>query len=77
MRLEEGVRAFDCIEFSRELREIDVVADYAFLAMDFIARGVVGHAYTFVNRYLEKTGDYDGARLCTCSTAPWCAPRLR
>ena len=63
VRLEEGVRAFDCIEFSRELREIDVVADYAFLAMDFIARGVVGHAYTFVNRYLEKTGDYDGARL--------------
>jgi aminoglycoside phosphotransferase family enzyme len=63
VRLEEGVRAFDCIEFSRELREIDVVADYAFLAMDFIARGGVGYAYTFVNRYLEKTGDYDGARL--------------
>jgi aminoglycoside phosphotransferase family enzyme len=63
VRLEEGVRAFDCIEFSRELREIDIVADYAFLAMDFIARGVAGYAYTFVNRYLEKTGDYDGARL--------------
>ena len=63
VRLEQGMRAFDCIEFSRELREIDVVADYAFLAMDFIARGSLGHAYVFVNRYLEKTGDIDGARL--------------
>ena len=63
VRLPEGIRAFDCIEFSRELREIDVVADYAFLTMDFIARGAVGYAYEFVNRYLEKTGDYEGARL--------------
>ena len=63
VRLAEGMRAFDCIEFSRELREIDVVADYAFLAMDFIARGALGYAYLFVNRYLEKTGDYEGARL--------------
>ena len=63
VRLDEGIRAFDCIEFSRELREIDVVADYAFLTMDFIARGAVGYAYAFVNRYLEKTGDYPGAQL--------------
>lgn len=63
VRLAEGIRAFDCIEFSKELREIDVVADYAFLTMDFIARGAVDYAYTFVNRYLEKTGDYAGAQL--------------
>jgi aminoglycoside phosphotransferase family enzyme len=63
VRLAEGIRAFDCIEFSRDLREIDVVADYAFLTMDFIARGAVGYAYTFVNRYLENNGDYEGARL--------------
>ena len=63
VKLPEGIRAFDCIEFSRELREIDVVADYAFLTMDFIARGAAGYAYVFVNRYLEKTGDYEGARL--------------
>lgn len=63
VRLGDSMRAFDCIEFSRELREIDVVADYAFLTMDFIARGVVEYAYVFVNRYLEMTGDYDGARL--------------
>jgi hypothetical protein len=63
VRLPEGIRAFDCIEFSKALREIDVVADYAFLTMDFIARGAVGHAYTFINRYLEQTGDYAGAQL--------------
>jgi len=63
VRLPEGIRAFDCIEFSKALREIDVVADYAFLTMDFIARGAAGYAYEFVNRYLEMTGDYAGARL--------------
>ena len=63
VQLDAGMRAFDCIEFDEELREIDVVADYAFLTMDFIARGVIDYAYLFVNRYLEKTGDYDGARL--------------
>jgi len=63
VRLREGMRAFDCIEFNSALRETDVVADYAFLAMDFIARGAAGHAYVFVNRYLEESGDYDGARL--------------
>jgi aminoglycoside phosphotransferase family enzyme len=63
VHLAEGIRAFDCIEFSRELREIDVVADYAFLAMDFIARGASAFAWVFVNHYLEKTGDYEGVRL--------------
>lgn len=63
VRLREGIRAFDCIEFSRELREIDIVADYAFLTMDFVTRGATDKASVFVNRYLEKTGDYDGARL--------------
>lgn len=63
VRLPEGIRAYDCIAFNRELREIDVVADYAFLAMDLRARGAAGLAAAFVNRYLEVTGDYAGARL--------------
>mgnify|MGYP001822398137 FL=1 len=61
--VDNGFRAFDCIEFSREFREIDVVADYAFLLMDFIARGAPDLATVFANRYLEKTGDYSGACL--------------
>jgi len=63
VRLPEGIRAFDCIEFNRDLREIDVVADYAFLTMDLKLRGAAGLASVFLNRYLELTGDYRGACL--------------
>lgn len=37
--LDGGVEIFDCIEFSPDLRTIDVGADLAFLAMDLEARG--------------------------------------
>lgn len=63
VRLAGLPRAFDCIEFSRELREIDVVADYAFLVMDLVARGRADLAYAFLNRYLEISGDYAGVAL--------------
>jgi len=63
VRLPEGIRAFDCIEFNRDLREIDVVADYAFLTMDLKVRGAADLASVFLNRYLELTGDYEGACL--------------
>ncbi len=63
VRLASGVRAFDCIEFGEELRQIDVVADYGFLVMDLVARGRTDLAYTFLNRYLEITGDYNGVTL--------------
>ena len=58
-----GIRAFDCIEFSNELRQIDAVADIAFLFMDCAVRGRDDLAYTFVDGYLDATGDYSGARL--------------
>jgi uncharacterized protein len=63
VRLPQGIVAFDCIEFNAELRSIDVVADYAFLVMDLVARGQSELAYGFLNRYLEITGDYDGVPL--------------
>ena len=63
VRLPAGIKAFDCIEFSAELRNIDVVADYAFLVMDLCARGRTDLAYVFLNRYLEISGDYDGVSL--------------
>ena len=63
VRLASGIKAFDCIEFSEELRRIDVVADYAFLVMDLVARGRADLAYGFLNRYLEVAGDYDGVPL--------------
>jgi hypothetical protein len=60
VRLPSGISAFDCVEFSTELRSIDVLSDAAFLMMDLTARGRQDLAFRFMNRYLEITGDYDG-----------------
>ena len=60
VRLEEGIVAFDCVEFSAELRNIDVVSDIAFLVMDLVGGARQDLAYVFLNRYLECTGDYPG-----------------
>jgi uncharacterized protein len=55
-----AIVAFDCLEFDARLREIDVISEVAFLAMDFIAHGRTDLAYVFVNCYLEASGDYAG-----------------
>ncbi len=60
---EAGIRAFDCIEFNPKLRMIDAVNDIAFLFMDCSVRTRQDLAYSFVNSYLEATGDYAGACL--------------
>lgn len=63
LRLEDGsVTAFDCIEFSPDLRWIDVLNDAAFLVMDLLERGRQDLGYAFLNAYLEETGDYEGLR---------------
>ncbi|MEX3945745.1 AAA family ATPase [Paraburkholderia sp. BR10937] len=51
---------FDCIEFSDELRWIDVTCDLAFLLMDLRAHGHAAYAHRLLNRYLEATGDFAG-----------------
>ncbi len=54
---------FDCIEFSDNLRWIDVISEAAFLAMDLQDRGRPDLARRFLNTYLEQTGDYDGLEV--------------
>ena len=49
---------FDGIEFSDRFRWIDVLSDAAFLAMDLAARGHLELSRSFINAYLERTGDY-------------------
>ncbi len=49
---------FDGIEFNDQFRWIDVLSDAAFLAMDFAARGRPDLGHSFINRYLEMTGDH-------------------
>lgn len=57
------LRPFDCIEFSAELRWIDVINDLAYLTMDLDVRGRSDLAYRLLNRYLEINGDYAGVPL--------------
>ncbi len=54
---------FDGIEFSHDLRWIDVISDIAFLVMDLEKRGRPELAQRFLNSYLEQTGDYAGLIL--------------
>lgn len=54
---------FDCIEFSASLSWIDTINDLAFLVMDLENRGQDAFANQLTNRYLELTGDYQGAEL--------------
>ncbi|NNC77367.1 MAG: AAA family ATPase [Woeseiaceae bacterium] len=60
VRMPDGIRTFDCIEFNDDLRRIDVVCDIAFLVMDLVSKGRRDLAAHFLNRYLERTGDYEG-----------------
>lgn len=57
--LGEDIALFDGIEFSEELRSIDVANDLAFLLMDLQARRRPEMAWHCLNRYLELSGDYE------------------
>jgi len=61
--LGQQVRMFDCIEFSENLRWIDVASEIAFTYIDLMAHGQSGLANWFVNEVWERTGDYEAARV--------------
>ena len=63
VRLPSGITTFDCIEFNPDLRNTDVFADVGFLVMDLTEKGHPELAAHFLNRYLERSGDYEGAVL--------------
>jgi len=54
---------FDGIEFNDALRWIDVMSEVAFLAMDCFAHRLPALAWTFLDTYLQHTGDYAGLRV--------------
>jgi predicted kinase len=54
---------FDCIEFNENLRWIDVANDIAFLVMDLDDREQATLGWSFLNRYLLETGDYQAVTL--------------
>ncbi len=55
--------AFDCIEFSPELRWTDTASDIAFLIMDLQYRQQHTFAWHFLNHYLEISGDYKALQV--------------
>lgn len=58
--LDDRVTLFDCLEFSDNLRWIDVMSELAFLVMDLDDRQRSDLARRALNAYLENTGDYGG-----------------
>lgn len=54
---------FDCIEFNEDFRWTDTWNDVGFLFMDLCHKGCHDLAYSFINHYLEKSGDYEGLIL--------------
>lgn len=62
-RLPEGIRAFDCIEFSPDLRWIDVVNDIAFLFMDLQYKSRIDLSWWLMNAWLEASGDFRGLEV--------------
>ena len=77
LRLADGFRSFDCIEFNEDLRHIDVFCDLAFLVMDLAARRRLDLAAQLLNRYLEITGDYAGVPLLKLFYAYRCLVRAK
>ncbi len=57
--VEGEIRIFDAIEFNPLLRWIDTASEIAFLIMDLEESGAAPLARRFLNRYLERNGDYE------------------
>ncbi|RKT46939.1 AAA family ATPase [Thiocapsa rosea] len=57
--VEGEIRIFDAIEFNASLRWIDTASEIAFLIMDLEESGATPLARRFLNRYLERSGDFE------------------
>jgi uncharacterized protein len=55
----DGLCIFDCVEFSRRIRLVDVARDVGFLAMDLEYRGHRELADAFIDDYMRLSGDED------------------
>lgn len=61
--VDEEILIFDCIEFNENFRWIDTMSEIAFLVMDLQDQQQYAFASHLLNRYLEKTGDFDGLAI--------------
>ena len=63
VQVDDQVLAFDCIEFDPALRWIDVISDLAFLTMDLQAHGRADLAFSALDTYLQRSGEYAGLQV--------------
>lgn len=56
-------RVVDCVEFSREMRSLDVADDLAFLVMDLLARGGERFAQRLLRAYRDAGGNAGEDRI--------------
>lgn len=61
--LDGRIVPFDCLEFSDNLRWIDVISEMAFLVMDLQEHDQPRLAQRLLIRWLEQSGDWDGLDL--------------
>ena len=60
---EDRITVFDGIDFNESLRWIDPASDLAFLVMDLHDHGHPDLASRVLNRWLERTGDYEALHV--------------
>jgi uncharacterized protein len=75
--LEDGVQVVDRIEFDARLRQLDVGADLAFLAMDLEANGEPGAARLLLEEYLKAGGSPGEDALLAFHSAYWALVRAK
>jgi uncharacterized protein len=77
VQLDDRIAPFDCIEFDVNLRRIDVINEVAFLFMDTLRVERQDLGYSFLNRYLEVSGDYPGIALLSFYSVYRCLVRAK
>lgn len=61
--LDDDIVIFDCIEFNKRFRCLDVAAEIAFLSMDLERKGYYEHERVFVDAYLRYSRDSEIQKL--------------
>ena len=60
---QDKILLFDCIEFNKLFRFVDVMYDIAFTVMELEARQRKDLGNAFLNKYVEQTGDWEGLQI--------------
>jgi len=62
---ENGICIYDCIEFNDRFRYGDTASEVAFLAMDLDHHGRADLSHSFIEKYIDSSGDKELKKLLT------------